>query len=66
LKIEVAAGSHEVQAASPEAWSRTVAVEVEPGHTLKLRVSSWPGAAWFNPLLLGRTIHLRLRIENVA
>jgi hypothetical protein len=59
----VAPGPHRVQVRFlPEKEaSNVVEIEVAPTQTAELACSTRPGSAAFNPLLLGRAFHLKLR-----
>jgi hypothetical protein len=62
LEVEVSPGPHRARIVSEEDSSRELSVNVTREKKIRLRVTSRPGAAWFNPLLIGRAVHLRLSI----
>ena len=59
-EIRLQEGSHQIAVAFEDQRSKPIDVEVLAGATKRLVCSSRPGAAWFNPLLLGRAIRLKL------
>ena len=61
LRVEVSPGRHRVQVGTFDAWSKPLEIVADAGSVVGLKMSAWPGAAWLNPLLLGRSIHYRLR-----
>jgi hypothetical protein len=61
LEFPVAPGEHRVQVRFDDTVSREVKVSLQPGERIDLACSTRPGGAWFNPLLLGRPLHLNLK-----
>jgi hypothetical protein len=66
LKVFVTAGPHQVQVGTFDAWSNVLEVVTEAGAVTGLKMTARPGAAWFNPLLLGRAVHYRLRLAGAT
>jgi hypothetical protein len=60
LECAVEAGSHRVQVKAEDATSKETMFALAPNERLRLTVSSRPGMAWFNSLLLGKAVKLRL------
>jgi hypothetical protein len=66
LKVSVTPGSHRVQVGTFDDWSNVLEVVSEAGVVIGLKMTARPGAAWFNPLLLGRAVHYRLRLAGAT
>ena len=49
-----------------EGRSRELEIHVSAGRATDLVCTAWLGAAWFNPLLLGRALHYRLRLAKAS
>ena len=64
FSCEVSPGNHRIQVKyEPEdEKSNVVEVNVGPSQTAELTCSTRPGLATFNPLLIGRLFHLKLRV----
>jgi hypothetical protein len=61
LQVRAQPGFHLVDVESPEGRSKEIEIRVSAGSSAELVCKAWPGAACFNPLLLGRSAHYRLR-----
>ena len=61
LQVRTQPGTHLVDVESPAGRSKEIEIRVSAGTTTDVVCKAWPGAAWFNPLLLGRSLHYRLR-----
>ena len=59
-EIRLQEGSHQIAVEFEDQRSKPIEIEVVAGATKRLVCSSRPGAAWFNPLLMGRAITLKL------
>lgn len=54
-------GTHRIEVSCIDEGIASIEVAVVPERTKYLICSSRPGAAWFNPLLLGRWARVRIR-----
>lgn len=63
LEVEVHAGLHKVRGQCDDDVSNELELSILPKHQTHVTLTSRPGSAWFNPLLLGKVIRLRLRQE---
>jgi hypothetical protein len=59
-EVRLQEGSHQIAVVFEDQRSKPIEIEVAAGATKRLVCSSRPGSAWFNPLLLGRAIRLKL------
>ena len=66
IECAIGAGSHRVQTKAEDAAAKEVTFEVAPNERLRLTVSSRPGLAWFNSLLLGKSVRLRLSRSDTS
>jgi hypothetical protein len=66
LEVHVPAGHHKVRAQCDEDVSNELELSVLPERRIHVTLTSRPGSAWFNPLLLGKVVRLRLRQETTA
>ena len=64
IDLVTEAGPHRIEVKAEDASSKGMDFEIAANETLRLTVSSRPGIAWFNSLLLGKAVRLRLRRTN--
>ena len=60
LRVDVEAGSHRIEVKADDVKCNGLAIEVPPDGDVRLTLTSRPGMAWFNALMIGTAVRMRL------
>jgi hypothetical protein len=60
LAVDVDPGPHRVEIKAEDAKCKSLTIDVPAGGEVRLTLTSRPGLAWFNSLMIGNATRLRL------